>query len=232
MTACMAAWRARSTQPGVYAVLDLEALGARQLDPIEVAEAMLEAGVAALQLRAKSLAIRPLVQLATTLAERTSARGIPFFVNDRLDVALAVGAGVHLGQSDFPLQRALGLAAGLPVGVSTHDAAQLHEALAAGPAYVAFGPVFATASKRDAEPVVGLHGLARAAAHARPTPLVAIGGITLERAPEVVRAGATLVAAIAGLLPEPGRESGRISAVCERVSAYNRAVRTSCSSPS
>lgn len=208
-----------------------EALGARQLDPIEVAEAMLQGG------RGRAAAAGQVPGDSTAGAARDDAGRAhlgardPIFVNDRLDVALAVGVGAHLGQSDFPLQRALGLAAGLPVGVSTHDAAQLHEALAAGPAYVAFGPVFATASKRDAEPVVGLHGLARAAAHARPTPLVAIGGITLERAPEVVRPGDPR-GGDCGPVARAGPRIWSIPAVCERVSAYNRAVRTSCSSPS
>ena len=105
---------------------------------------------------------------------------MPFIVNDRLDVALAVGAdGVHLGQDDLPLAAARALVpAGFVIGVSTHDEAQARAAVDGGADYLGFGPCFARTSKRNPDPVVGLERLAQVSRLG--APVVAIGGITLE----------------------------------------------------
>jgi thiamine-phosphate pyrophosphorylase len=122
-------------------------------------------------------------------------------VNDRLDVALAVGAdAVHLGQDDLPLADARRVAQGrLLIGVSTHDEAQVRAAVAGGADYLGFGPVYATGTKENPDPVQGTAGLARAVAAAGGVPIVAIGGITVERAAEVAAAGATAACAIAAV---------------------------------
>ncbi|MGH7271091.1 MAG: thiamine phosphate synthase, partial [Polyangiaceae bacterium] len=110
--------------------------------------------------------------------------------------------GVHVGQHDMDIHRVRRIAPGLGVGVSTHTLEQMDAALAARPDYVAFGPVFETSTKMDAESVVGVAGLTTAYAHAHAAgiPLVAIGGVTRERARALVGA-ADVVAAIAELLP-------------------------------
>ncbi|MBL0197813.1 MAG: thiamine phosphate synthase [Myxococcales bacterium] len=219
---------------GLYAVLDVDAVASRGLEVARVAEAMLEGGAAALQLRAKRLATRPLLTEAAALAALAARFGVPFFVNDRVDIALAVGAGVHLGQSDLPVACLRSIAPGTPFGLSTHTLAQLRAALAARPSYVAFGPVLPTRSKADAEPVVGLDGLREAAALVGATPLVAIGGLTASRAASARSAGASMVAAISGLLPEAPERDGRrldqaLSTVRALTAAYASALRSPCS---
>jgi thiamine-phosphate pyrophosphorylase len=136
--------------------------------------------------------------------------GVPLVANDRPDLALLAGCDlVHVGQEDIPIDRVRRLAPGIGVGVSTHDAAQLAAALAARPAYVAFGPIFETRSKANADPVVGLAELrsAYAQASAAGVPLVAIGGISRERARSLVGC-ADAVAVISELLPRAVADAG------------------------
>jgi thiamine-phosphate pyrophosphorylase len=132
-------------------------------------------------------------------------------VNDRADVAWATDAdGVHLGQDDLPVEMARRvLAPDKWIGCSTHSVAQVVEADRSTADYIAFGPVFPTASKENPDPVVGLEGL-RVARHATGKPLVAIGGITLQNAREVLAAGADSVAVLGDLLNAPDiRERAR-----------------------
>jgi thiamine-phosphate pyrophosphorylase len=129
---------------------------------------------------------------------------VPFCVNDRLDVALAAGADVvHLGQDDLPLADALRLRTelgrpDLVVGFSTHNPEQALAAAAGGADYIGFGPVFATRSKLNPDPVVGVEGLA-AVCRSVSVPVVAIGGIGLHHAAEVAAAGASAVAVISAI---------------------------------
>ncbi len=202
-------------QRGLYAIVDPERCGGRPLE--RVAEAVLRGGAAVLQLRAKRLDDRARLALAQRLAALCTAWGVPFVVDDRVDLAVLCGArGVHLGQRDLPLQAARRLAPSLHVGCSTHDEAQLREALAAGADIVAFGPVHPTRTKDDPDPTVGLGGLERAARLVdRRVPLVAIGGITAERAAAVVAAGADMVAVISALgdAEDPERAARRFAAL-------------------
>ena len=124
-----------------------------------------------------------------------------FIVNDRADVALAVDAdGVHVGQDDLPVDSAHAIVgSGRIVGYSTHDLEQVIEAQRSTADYIAFGPIFSTASKANPDATVGLAGLAEARKATR-KPLVAIGGITLENAREVIDAGADSIAIIRGLV--------------------------------
>src|SRR4051794_9058947 len=134
--------------------------------------------------------------------------GVPFCVNDRMDVALAVGADVvHLGQDDLPLAdaRRVRAAAGRPdlvIGVSTHNRAQAVAAAEAGADYIGFGPVFGTRTKLNPDPTVGLDILA-AVCSAVAVPVVAIGGIALEAVAAVARAGASAAAIIAAIEAAP-----------------------------
>ena len=212
---------------GLYAICDIDFLRARGVEPLAFVEAVLAAGPAALQLRAKSLGARATLELMRALQARCTPLGVPFFANDRPDLAFLAGcAGVHLGQADPSVEDARRVAPGLAVGVSTHSIDQVERALAEAPAYLAFGPIFATSSKPDAEPVVGLSALAEVSRRCRAArvPLVAIGGLSLERAPEVAEI-ADAGAVISGLLPAGGlRDAGRAAALLHRALGGLRAI--------
>jgi thiamine-phosphate pyrophosphorylase len=207
---------------GLYAIVDATALAARNIDPIVFATAVLVARPAALQLRAKDLSPRDALGLLRQLASLCRRAGVPLFANDRPDLALLAGcAGVHVGQTDMPIEQVRRIAPSLVVGVSTHTPEQLERALQPRPEYVAFGPVFETGSKTNPDPVVGLQGLRAAAALARGAgiPIVAIGGITLERA-ESVAGLVDAAAVIADLLPA-GSTSDLARDVSERARALH-----------
>lgn len=162
---------------------------------------MLTAGGAAwIQVREKSLGAGEWLRQAREAVGTARAHGAMVVVNDRIDVAMMGGAdGAHLGRDDLPAVEARRLMGEKAIiGVSTHS---VEEGIAAahGPVdYVAIGPVFATATKKDAEPVVGVEAV-RHLAESIALPVVAIGGITEERVGEVIRAGAHAVAVIAAL---------------------------------
>jgi thiamine-phosphate pyrophosphorylase len=188
---------------GLYPIVDVDTLRARNFSPIAFAEQVLAARPGILQLRAKSSNARDTLALLRALAPICQRAGCALFANDRPDLAVLAGApGVHVGQDDLPVVEVRRVSPSLAVGVSTHTLEQLEAALAERPDYVAFGPVFATPSKADHEMPVGLDGLARAhelAKRARVS-LVAIGGIDLSRAP-AVGAYADAVAVIGALVP-------------------------------
>jgi thiamine-phosphate pyrophosphorylase len=188
--------------PFVYPILDLALLGGRS--PEAAAAALVAGGARLLQVRGKDVGDAELLEAVRAARPAVRAAGGALIVNDRADVALIAGAdGVHVGQEDLPpaeCRRLLGPRA--LVGWSTHDLGQLRQAARQPIDYVAFGPVFATSSKRAADPVVGLDGLAAARAGTT-LPLVAIGGITRARAAAVVAAGADGVAAIGDLMASP-----------------------------
>lgn len=188
--------------PHLYAIIDPAQAGDRS--SLEVAAALLSAGVQLIQLRDKCASSRELWASAQGIATLVhQSQGI-FIVNDRADIACAVEAdGVHVGQEDLPVEFARSiLPPGKWVGYSTHLLEQVKEADHSSADYIAFGPVFPTASKQNPDPVVGLDGL-RAARQATHKPLVAIGGITLENAKGVLEAGADSVALIRGLIGAP-----------------------------
>lgn len=190
---------------GLYAIVDVDALAARGLGVIHFARAIVAARPALVQLRAKHLGPRETLSLLRQLRPVCSEAGVQLFANDRPDLAVLAGAdGVHVGQHDLDVDEVRRFAPRLAVGVSTHNATELEGALASRPAYVAFGPVFATRSKEAPDVVVGLTDLARAArsAHAAGVPLVAIGGIDLGHARAIADSGADAGAVIAALLPE------------------------------
>lgn len=170
-------------------------------DTLALAEALLAAGARLLQLRAKTLATGAFVVLARAVKAAADRAGALLIINDRPDIALLIDAGgVHLGQDDLPPAdaRAL-LGPDKIIGNSTHNLAQVDAALAAGAIdYLAFGPIFATRSKRDPDPVQGIDAL-RAVRARCPLPLVAIGGIDTTSVPAVRAAGADAVAVIGAL---------------------------------
>jgi thiamine-phosphate pyrophosphorylase len=197
---------------GLYAIVDVEALALRGHEPVAFAERVLAARPAALQVRDKRGGARRALELLRALAPRARAANVPLFANDRPDLALLASCGgVHLGQDDVPPALARGLAeragAALAIGLSTHDEAQVEFALASPEgelSYLAIGPIFATTSKENPDPVLGIDGLRALAARvrrARPgLPIVGIGGVTLERA-RAVGAIVDAVAVIGALVP-------------------------------
>jgi thiamine-phosphate pyrophosphorylase len=188
---------------GLYAIVDVSMLTARQIDVVTFARAVLEARPCALQVRAKHLPTREFLALLRSVAPLCRAQSVPLVANDRVDLAILTGCEyVHLGQGDLPIEQARRIGPTLRVGLSTHTLEQLDRALAERPAYVAYGPVFPTGSKVQPDPCVGIQGLraAWARASAARIPLVAIGGITLERAREVAPF-ASAAAVIAALVP-------------------------------
>jgi thiamine-phosphate pyrophosphorylase len=167
----------------------------------ETARKLIGAGVEVLQYRAKKVPAKEMLASSRELAEAARSGGARFFVNDRPDVAsLAEADGVHLGQDDLGVEEARGVVGpDAWVGLSTHNIEQFEKALGSSADYIAVGPIFATSSKASPDPVVGL-GLIRRARRLTGRPIVAIGGITLERAAEVIEAGADSVAVISDVL--------------------------------
>ena len=185
--------------PFVYPILDAGVLGGRSA--VEAARSLVGAGARLLQVRGKDLSGRDLLALVVEVVAVAHAGGALVIVNDRPDVALAGGAdGVHVGQDDLPPADARRvLPRPMLIGLSTHASAQLALASDTVLDYVAIGPVFATRTKANPDPVIGLAGVAAARA-ATGLPLVAIGGITRANAAAVVRAGADGVAVASALL--------------------------------
>lgn len=207
---------------GLYAIVDTKFLERRGTDPIAYARAVLEARPAALQLRSKDLASRAILCMLRALGPICRQAGVPLVANDRADLAALAGCdAVHIGQEDLPCSLVHRIAPQLHVGISTHSLAQLDQALASRPRYVAYGPVFETASKANPDPVVGAEGLAAAArvTRAAGVPLVAIGGITLDRI-EAIAPHADAFAVIADLYPD----GASLADVTERARAFQVAL--------
>jgi thiamine-phosphate pyrophosphorylase len=209
---------------GYYAIVDATAALLADGEALEQrTRQLLDAGPCCLQLRAKGAGARAFAAAARRMLALCRAASVPFCVNDRLDVALAVGADVvHLGQDDLPLADALRVrvAAGRPdllVGFSTHNAAQAIAAARAGADYIGFGPVFATASKLNPDPVVGLGQLAEVCRTAS-VPVVAIGGLTPDHAGLLVLAGASAAAVISAVngAPDPTAAGRQVAAAWTR----------------
>ena len=190
------------TLPAIYPILDTASLAGRGLGAALAAEAWLEGGARIVQFRHKGHWSRATFEETERVAAMCRAEGALFIVDDRADMAVLLGAGLHVGQEDLApadARRVIGPDAVL--GFSSHNARQLADAAAQPVDYVAFGPVFPTASKQNPDPVTGLGELRRCRV-LTPKPLVAIGGITCENARAVFEAGADAVAVIAGMLPE------------------------------
>jgi thiamine-phosphate pyrophosphorylase len=188
----------RLVLPRLYVILDAALITSSEID---CALSLAEAGVRLLQYRNKSASARQYLESSRKLAEVLLPQGVSFFVNDRPDVAfLADATGVHVGQDDLDVEQARQIVGrDKLVGVSTHNLEQFERAAASSADYIALGPIFSTSSKANPDPVVGLDLLRKARA-LTDKPVVAIGGISLERAAAVIEAGADSVAVISGIL--------------------------------
>ncbi len=187
--------------PRFYPILDAGLLAARGVDVREFAEQMRYAGVSLLQYRNKTDGPRIVLRDAAVITEVFAGSDVTLVMNDRADLAVLAGwDGVHVGHGDLlPEDARRVVGAGRLVGVSTHTDAQVSAAELSCADYVAVGPVFATGTKADAEPVIGLEGVRRARTLTS-KPIIAIGGITRANARSVVDAGADSVAVISDLL--------------------------------
>jgi thiamine-phosphate pyrophosphorylase len=172
------------------------------IDTVPAAEAVLEAGARILQFRHKGFFSRQAFENANRIAALCRSAGALFVVNDRADVAKLLNAALHLGQDDLaPSDARRIMPAASIIGFSTHNELQLLAGHKEPVDYLAIGPIFATGSKQNPDPVVGLDRL-RALRALTQKPLVAIGGITRELAPQVFEAGADSVAVIGDLFPD------------------------------
>lgn len=167
----------------------------------EIVDAAIRGGVTVVQYREKNASTRRMIEEAVELRDLCRAKGIPFIVNDRVDVALAVDAdGVHVGQDDMPaaLARKL-IGRGKILGVSAENVAQARAAVADGADYIGASPIFATPTKPDAPPPMGIHGLEELC-RACTIPIVAIGGLNATNAASIMRAGAAGVAVVSAIV--------------------------------
>jgi thiamine-phosphate pyrophosphorylase len=212
----------RLVMPRLYVILDAGML----TEPAgDTAKKLIAAGVRLLQYRNKQADARKLLNDSKAIAESTRAAQCVFFVNDRPDVAWLAGAdGVHVGQEDLEVAQAREVMGRERwVGVSTHNLQQFQQAAASSADYIAVGPIFPTISKANPDPVVGLD-LLRRVRLLTAKPIVAIGGITLERAPEVLAAGADSIAVISDIL-KAKNPATRAGEYIERLESANPAAR-------
>jgi thiamine-phosphate pyrophosphorylase len=189
--------------PRLYPIIDEEVLRLRGVALGRVAEELKAAGVQLLQYRNKVSEPASILRSAAVVWEIFAWTGCRLIMNDRADLAvLGDFAGVHVGQGDLSpedARRVVGVERW--VGISTHNDEQVRVANETSADYVAVGPVFATGTKVDAEPVIGLEGVRRARTLTK-KPIVGIGGITRANARSVIDAGADSVAVISGLFVE------------------------------
>lgn len=188
--------------PQLYPLTDAALSG---LSHPEQVERLMDGGARLIQLREKDLPPLEFYRQAKLALRAARQRGVRMIINDRVDIALALQAdGVHLGQDDLPPEAARRLLGeNAIIGLSTHNTDQARQAATFPVNYVAIGPVFSTATKRDTAREVGLEGV-RAVRNAVGTmPLVAIGGVTEANARQVIDAGADAVALIGALLSRP-----------------------------
>ncbi len=208
--------------PRLYAIMDAVLLA--DSEPA-FAKMLAQSGIELVQYRSKNSSSRAFFEASSRIAHELRGTSVRFIVNDRADVARLVGAGgVHVGQEDLPVERARAVCANgseavgrmgpFWVGVSTHTLEQVRAAEATSADYIAVGPIYDTATKEKPDAVVGVDFIRRARELTR-KPLVAIGGITVERAPEVFRAGADSVAIARDLIcaADPGARAREYLAV-------------------
>jgi thiamine-phosphate pyrophosphorylase len=187
---------------------------------VDLADAYLSGGATLLQVRAKQAPSGWMLEVASAIVSAGHQAKAIVIVNDRADIAAMSGAdGVHVGQEDLPpalVRRVIGEQA--IVGFSTHTPDQLEAAVHEPVSYVAIGPVFGTDTKETGYASLGLESVRRASVRTRDRalPLVAIGGITLDTAPAVLRAGASAVAVISDLV-STGEPAARVRAYLERL---------------
>ena len=197
MASGLAAARDLSERLLLYLVLDPDHMSG---DPLEVAAAAIRGGITALQLRSKGRTDRETFAMASSLSQLAEVHDVLFLVNDRIDIALASGAGgVHLGVDDLPLDDARRLGGNdFVIGYSPETDDQTARAAGSGADYLGVGPVFGTSTKADAGEAIGLDTIERRAKLAG-VPIIGIGGITSATASTVIERGACGVAVVSAI---------------------------------
>jgi thiamine-phosphate pyrophosphorylase len=188
----------------IYPITDVQLTG---LSHAEQVDRLIEGGATLIQLREKHLSPQEFYRQAEGALRVARLHGVRVIINDRVDIALALKAdGVHLGQDDMSPQAARSLLGdNALIGFSTHNAEQARQALNFPVNYIAIGPIFATSSKMDSQPVVALKGLKHVRSIVGDFPLVAIGGITGQNAQAVYDSGADCIALISAVLSDPSQ---------------------------
>ena len=204
--------------PKIYPLTDVGLTG---LTHAEQVRRLAKGGATLIQLRDKTSGAREFLESARAAVIAAGECGVKLIINDRADIAVAVGAdGVHLGQDDLPVSAArelLGTKA--IIGLSTHSLSQAEAATKLAIDYLALGPVFSTSTKNDTAPELGLTGLTEVRNRIAEFPLVAIGGITVDRALEVLHAGANSLAVISALLRNPDQITAQTTRLLHLVNA-------------
>ena len=193
---------AKSVDWTLYFVADINYAEGRDL--VSLVEEAVRGGVTTVQLRAKGWETREFLELATRMATVLKRRSVPLIINDRVDIALTCRAdGVHLGQNDMPPDKARQLLGSSKIiGVSVNTLKEAREAERLGADYIGLGPIYATITKDTDLPVLGPEGIRRM----RPKigiPIIAIGGINVGNASDVMKAGATGIAVVSAILGAP-----------------------------
>jgi thiamine-phosphate pyrophosphorylase len=190
----------------VYLITDLALCGARGV--LETVEAAIAGGATMVQLRDPEAKTRALVEEARAIHALTRPAGVPFIVNDRIDVALAAGAdGVHVGQADMTVADVRALIGPKPIlGLSITSEADLDVSDFRGVDYLGVGPVFQTSTKPDAAPPINVGGLEAIVARTQ-VPIVAIGGLHAGNAADAIAAGAQGIAVVSAICSAPDAEA-------------------------
>ncbi|KPJ78718.1 MAG: hypothetical protein AMJ54_01950 [Deltaproteobacteria bacterium SG8_13] len=186
---------------------------------LEIVEAAVRGGTSCVQLREKDCSTREFIEQAQSVRDLLQALGVPLIINDRLDVALAVKAdGVHLGQTDMPLALARAIVADtMLIGISAESLKDALEAEKGGADYLGVSPIYATPTKTDTAPPLGLEGLRRIR-DAVNLPLVGIGGLNHDNAGDVIRSGADGVAVVSAIVAadDPQQAARNLRSAIER----------------
>ena len=203
--------------PKVYPLTDV---GLSGLTHAEQVRRLAKGGASLIQLRDKKSGACVFYESAKAAVTAARECGVKLIINDRADIAAAVGAdGVHLGQDDLPVEAARGLLGPQAIiGLSTHNLSQAQLAIRLPIDYLALGPIFATSTKDDPAPELGLEGFRQIRKVVGEFPLVAIGGITANRALDVLQAGANSIAIIGALLKNPDEITSQTSHLLQLLS--------------
>ncbi len=192
---------------------------------LEIVQAAVRGGATCVQLREKDCSTREFIREALSIRDFLKASGVPLIINDRLDVAMAVEAdGVHLGQSDMPLEMARRIVGdGMCIGISAESLENAVAAERGGADYIGVSPIFETPTKTDTAPALGLAGL-RDIRAAVEIPLVAIGGLKRDNAAEVVESGADGIAVVSAIVAaeDPEKAARDLLAVIRRARQARR----------
>ncbi len=189
---------------------------ARGRSTLDIVKAAVNGGVTCVQLREKDCSTLEFIEQALSIKDYLSARGIPLIINDRLDVAQAVKAdGIHLGQTDMPLDMARVIVGdSMIIGISAESLEDAIEGEKGGADYLGVSPIYATPTKTDTAPALGLEGLCQIRAAVK-IPLVGIGGLNRENAAEVIRNGADGVAVVSAIVSaeDPAAAAGELNQI-------------------